>query len=273
VLVYESNSPPVLPTIGPQSVNELGTLLVTNTATDADLPANSLSYQLVNPPTGLVINANGVISWTPTETQGPSTNVIVTIVTDHNPWAFNAQQLTATNSFTVVVNEVNAKPVLQPVTDTSIHYGLPIAVQAVATDPDVPTNTLSFSLDVAPTNMTINAGSGAITWTPALAQIGLATVTVRVTDNGQPPLSDTTTFHVAVTGSQPQLGILPLAGRLMQINIFGDVGTAYQLQISTNLVNWENYVPITPTSSPYPYIDPGSSTAPLRFYRLKVGAP
>ncbi|HVV71481.1 MAG TPA: putative Ig domain-containing protein, partial [Verrucomicrobiae bacterium] len=273
VVVFESNSPPVLPVIGPQAINELATLRVTNTATDPDIPANSLTYQLLNPPAGVQIDSNGIISWTPTEAQGPSTNVVVTVVTDNNPWALNAQHLSATNSFTLVVNEVNTKPVLQPIADTSTHYGLPISVQAVASDADIPTNTLTFSLDAAPTNMTINAASGLISWTPALEQIGSATVTVRVTDNGLPPLSDTTSFHVTVTGSQPQLGIQSLPGRLVQINITGDVGTAYELQVSTNLVNWDNYVPITPTASPYPYIDPGSSTAPTRFYRLKVGTP
>jgi len=228
----------------------------------------------VNPPAGMQIDSNGVISWTPTEAQGPSTNTVVTVVTDNNPWAFNTpQQLSATNTFTLVVNEVNSKPVLQPIADQSSHYGLLVSAQAVATDSDIPANTLTFSLDAAPTNMTINASSGLINWTPALEQIGSTTVTVRVTDNGQPPLSDTTSFRVTVTGSQPQLGIQPLAGRLVQININGDVGTAYELQISTNLVNWDNYVPITPTTSPYPYIDPNSSTVPIRYYRLKVGTP
>jgi hypothetical protein len=118
--------------------------------------------------------------------------------------------------------------------------------------------------------MTVNPASGLITWTPVLAQFGSNTVTVRVTDNGQPPLSDTTTFHVFVTGEQPQLNIVALPGRLAELNIIGDVGVSYELQISTNLVNWDNLVPITPTSSPYQYIDPGSPGVPVRFYRLKL---
>src|SRR2546425_11858755 len=88
-------------------INELTTLTVTNTATDGDLPANVLTYQLVAPPTGASISASGVVSWTPSEAQGPSTNTFTTIVTDNGTPA-----LSATNSFTVTVNEVNSAPVL-----------------------------------------------------------------------------------------------------------------------------------------------------------------
>jgi hypothetical protein len=50
-----------------------------------------------------VIDTNGVIFWTPAAGQVPSTNLFTTRVTDSNPWATNEQQLSATNSFTVLV--------------------------------------------------------------------------------------------------------------------------------------------------------------------------
>src|SRR5205085_2351029 len=75
VTITEVNAAPVLPAQGSRSVPELVTLLVTNTATDADLPANNLSYALINPPSGAVISASGIISWTPSASQGPSTNL------------------------------------------------------------------------------------------------------------------------------------------------------------------------------------------------------
>jgi hypothetical protein len=270
VVVNEINTAPVLPVIGLQTVNEQTTLIVTNTATDSDIPINPLTYQLINPPLGAKIDSNGIITWTPTEAQGPGTNVITTVVTDSNPWAINAQHLSATNQFTVIVNEVNTPPVLQPIGDSTIHYGVLFSVQAVASDSDLPTNTLTFTLVQAPTNMTINSASGQITWTPLLSQIGTNTIIVRVTDNGQPPLSDSTTFHLFVLGSQPSLSITGLPGHLAELNIFGDIGISYEIQISTNLVDWEDLVPVTITTSPYPYIDPSSSTVPLRFFRLKM---
>jgi len=48
-----------------------------------------------------------VITWTPTEAQGPGTNLSRTIVTDTA-----VPPLSATNSFTVIATEVNRAPVL-----------------------------------------------------------------------------------------------------------------------------------------------------------------
>ena len=93
---------------------------------------------------------------------------------------------------------------------------------------------------------------------------------MKVTDNGQPPLSATTTFHVLVLGQQPQLGAQLLPGHLIQLNIFGDIGVTYEVQVSTNLTAWDNLAPVTPNSTPYPYIDPASSSLSRRFYRLKL---
>ncbi len=273
VVVKEVNLPPVLPAIPTQTIDELALLIVTNTATEPNVHATTAGYVLVNPPAGASIDASGVITWTPSRAQSATTNTITTVVTNSDPYDTINPDLGATNSFLVIVRHTNAPPVLQAITDQTIHYGLPFSAQAVASDPDIPPDTLTFSLDLAPASMTINAASGLISWTPTLAQTGTNTVTVRVTDNGQPPLSATTTFHVLVLGNQPQLSIQPLAGGLVQINIIADVGTSYDLQISTNLLNWNSLLPITLPSSPYPYIDPGSSSAPLRFYRLKVGGP
>ena len=54
-----------------------------------------------------MIDTNGVITWTPTEGQGPGTNTITTVVTDNG-----VPPLSATNSFEVMVTEVNSAPVL-----------------------------------------------------------------------------------------------------------------------------------------------------------------
>src|SRR5438105_8233663 len=76
------NTPPQLNPQPPQTTPELTTLVVTNTATDQDVPAQTLSYSLVNPPTGAAIDTNGIITWTPNEFQGPGSFTITTVVTD-----------------------------------------------------------------------------------------------------------------------------------------------------------------------------------------------
>jgi hypothetical protein len=76
------NDAPTLSAQTNRTINEQTLLTVTNAGTDIDLPPQTLSYQLnvtnlANNAqvTGASINAQGVITWTPTEAQGgPSTN-------------------------------------------------------------------------------------------------------------------------------------------------------------------------------------------------------
>src|SRR5207253_9728324 len=56
------NDAPVLPVQTNRTIAELTTLIVTNTASDVDVPAETLSYQLVAGPTNGVISTNGVIT-------------------------------------------------------------------------------------------------------------------------------------------------------------------------------------------------------------------
>jgi hypothetical protein len=265
VIVNEVNTAPVLPTQSDLIIDELTALTVTNSASDTDLPANLLTYGLVVAPTNAAISASGVITWTPTETQGGTTNVFTTVVADNG-----SPVLRATNTFTVVVREVNSPPVLQPIADQSVHFGVLLSFQAVASDSDIPTNTLTFSLQQAPTNLTINASNGSISWTPAQAQVGSYDVNVVVTDNGSPSLSATNTFKVTVTGNESRLAIQPLTSGLMQITITGDIGLNYELQKSTDLVVWDKLFGFQLSTSPFLYIDPESQAAPIRFYRLKL---
>ena len=68
VIVIEVNTAPYfLGTPANQTINAFNTLVVTNAAGDSDIPANPLTYSLLNPPAGMTIDPNtGVITWTPT---------------------------------------------------------------------------------------------------------------------------------------------------------------------------------------------------------------
>src|SRR5207244_1544928 len=108
VIVSGPNTAPVLTVPADQTISELSTLIVTETATDADLPANTLTYTLVSAPVGVRLDSSsGVLTWTPSEAQGPSTNLITVRVTDNGTPA-----LSDSKSFTVMVNEVNRAPLL-----------------------------------------------------------------------------------------------------------------------------------------------------------------
>ncbi len=102
LVVREVNSAPMLAVVTNRTINEGQLLAITNSATDNDLPANQLTFSLGGVvPTGATINpTNGIFRWQPTETQGPSTNLISIIVTDNG-----TPSLGATQQFTVVVRD------------------------------------------------------------------------------------------------------------------------------------------------------------------------
>jgi len=200
------NSAPILADQIDRTIQELTTLIVTNTATDPSAPPGTLTYALVNPPSGAVIDTNGIIAWTPSEAQGPATNTITTVVSDSS-----FPPLSATNSFTVTVLEVNSAPVLPLQPDRTIAELTTLLVTNTATDSDIPANTLSYSFLLAPAAATVDA-NGVISWITTEADgPGVYTLTTVVTDNGIPPLSATNSFTVTVdeVNSPPVLTVPP----------------------------------------------------------------
>ncbi len=162
--VNEVNSAPVLTLPANQTINELVPWSANATAIDTDSPPNTLTFELVSGPGGLTVSSGGLISWTPTEAQGPSTNTVTVRVFDDG-----APSLSATNSFTLTVNEVNSAPVLTLPADQTIDELVPWSANATAIDTDPPPNTLTFELVSGPGGLTVGSG-GLISWTPTEAK-------------------------------------------------------------------------------------------------------
>jgi hypothetical protein len=91
--------------------------------------------------------------------------------------------------FSITVNDVNEPPVLAPVGNRSVREGWLLSFTATATDPD-PGQTLTFSATGLPAGAGIDPATGVFTWRPAFDQAGVYPVTITVTDDGAPPLSD-----------------------------------------------------------------------------------
>ncbi len=232
VTVNEVNTAPTLAAIANRTIDE-GTLMsVTNSAFDSDLPANTLTFSLVTAPAGVSVHpVTGVITWTPAEAQGPSTNTIVVQVTDNGVPPLSAQR-----TFFVVVNEVNTAPVLAAIANRTVTVGTLISFAAVATDADLPVNTLSFSLLAgAPTGAAIDAGSGLFTWTPDGSQSPSTNViSVRVTDNGSPALNDTRSFTVQVV-NEPIIQSIVISGQTVTLTWSAISGKTYRMQYKSDL--------------------------------------
>jgi hypothetical protein len=201
VTVSELNVAPTLPPQSDRVVDEFTSLTVTNTASDADLPASTLSYTLTvtnllnnTVVANATINANGIINWTPAESQGPSSNLFTTVVSDGTA--------TAINTFRVTVNEVNLAPVLPPQSDLVINESTLLQVTNTATDSDVPTLPPTYTLiarrladDTPIANATITA-DGIINWMTTEADGPGANRFTTIASDGA--LSVTNTFTVTV---------------------------------------------------------------------------
>jgi PKD repeat protein len=190
VTVNELNIAPVLDPIGDRTVDE-GTLLSFNaTATDADLPANPLIFTLgAGAPAGAAITTGGAFSWTPSETDGPGVYPITIEVSDGT--------VPDSETINVTVNEVNQDPALAAIGNQTGTVGTAVTFTASATDADIPTNEMTFSLDAgAPAGATIDPVTGAFSFTPTSP--GVFQVTVRVTDNGSPTGEDFETISISV---------------------------------------------------------------------------
>ena len=171
VIVREANVPPLWPDIGTRRMTEGGTLSFTLKATDSDIPAQSLTYRLVDGPEGLTVGTNGFLTWRPTESQGPSTNRVR--VSAHDGVASTEQ------SFDIVVREQNLPPVWVTTAVTRrVTEGLTLTFNLQATDPDLPAQRLGYRLDSGPTGLVVST-NGLLTWTPTEAQ-GPSTNRVRV---------------------------------------------------------------------------------------------
>ena len=199
IVVNEINVAPELTLPPNQTFNEQTAFNASATATDSDIPVNTLTFELVSGPAGLTVATNGAIAWQPTEAQGPNAYPVTVRVTDNNTNAVNPQQLSTTNSFTLTVNEVNLPPVLTVPTNQVLIEETTLSVSASATDPDFPANGLSFALLSPPGGMTINSGSGAISWTPDETQgSNFYTINVVVTDDNPAAINSQ---HLSVTNS------------------------------------------------------------------------
>lgn len=92
-----ANSPPVLAAVADRTVDELTPMTLQLSAIDSDVPAQLLTFSLVNGPEGLTVTPSGLVSWTPGTNAGPSTNLVTVRVSDG--------QLADEGTFTVTVRD------------------------------------------------------------------------------------------------------------------------------------------------------------------------
>jgi len=217
------------------------------------------------------ITTNGVITWTPTEAQGPSTNLVTTVVTDGS--------LSATNSFTIVVNEVNTAPTLTPPSNTNIVEQTAWSAVATATDSDLPANPLTFNLVSGPAGLSVTT-NGVITWTPTQAQVlNTYTVTISVTDTNPPAvnaksLSVTNSFQITVNVATNDFRIISVttSNGVATVTWTSVAGNYYRLQYRDSLTaaTWNNVLPDVQSAGQTTSTTNVLGNATQRFYRVML---
>ena len=208
VVVHEVNNSPILDVVNNQTIQEGSLLSLKLSATDTDVPANTMTYSLASGPSGMTVDSStGLLNWSPSEAQGPSTNAVVVKVTDSG-----APALTIRGHLDVVVLEVNSSPVLAAVPPQFVDEGKALNYLLSAADPDQPANALTFRLVSGPAGMTVNSATGMLTWTPGEEHgPGTFPITVSVADAGVPSLVSTQSFQVFVAevNRAPELNLIP----------------------------------------------------------------
>ena len=269
IVVRESNLPPVW-TTSPvtRRVTEGLTLSFNLQATDPDLPAQPLRYRLETGPVGLTVNTNGLLTWTPTEAQGPSTNRVRASVSDGT--------VSVPFEFDVVVREANQPPVWTTVVGTRrVNEGALLSFAVAATDADLPAQPLTYRLVSAPWGMTLGT-NGLVSWRPSEVQ-GPSTNRVRITVGdgyATVPIEFDVIVRDAITAtSGPVLGLSPRANGAWSLRVSGAGGARYRVEQRTGLSGTWTSVPgiqevLTQGTNAPVSVDLPAQGSPSAFFRL-----
>jgi pimeloyl-ACP methyl ester carboxylesterase len=235
-------------------------------AEDKALSERVLSHSLKSGPTGLSVTASGRLDWVPTESQGPSTNLVEVAVTDGD--------VRTTKRIVLVVREVNTPPSLAALPDVTLAPGVEWLVPAVGTDVDLPAQALGYTLKSGPIGVSIHPATGIIRWTPPKADgPGVYPVTILVTDSFG--AAGEQSFRVTVSGPA-QAPILAIgsanADGSITLQIRADRGAIVELEHSGDLKTWVLVRPINGQGmdNPVGLVMPTDPNTQAVFWRLRI---
>jgi hypothetical protein len=139
-----------------------------------DLEGDELTYALGNRPSGMTIDDQGLVTWTPNGSQAGNQTVEV-LVRD-------AQGATSKQTYQIVVGQgpVNQAPTINSQPGFRADVNAPYRYQVVAQDPE--NGLLTYGLKTAPVGMAIDAQTGLISWNSPV--VGNTRIEVTVTDAG-----------------------------------------------------------------------------------------
>ncbi len=108
-------------------------------------------------------------------------------------------------------NDDNSQPSLEPIVSQVAFEGSQLGFTASAVDPD--NDTLTYSATGLPSGATLDPVTGAFSWTPTYEQAGTYDVTLTVTDDGDPALSDSETVTITVNNTNQSPELTPVGNK------------------------------------------------------------
>jgi hypothetical protein len=183
--VSDTNRAPLVGNPGDQSDAEGDAVSLALSATDPD--GDSLTWSASGLPSGLSIDPDtGTISGTVGFAAAGMYSVTVSVVDDGTP------SLGDDATFTWTVSGTNQAPNLGGIADRTDAEGDGVSLALSASDPDG--DDLTWSATGLPGGLSIDPDTGRISGTVSYTAAGVHTVTVAVTDDGDPSLGDEDTF-------------------------------------------------------------------------------
>ncbi len=199
VVSGQTNSPPVITSTPGTSVQLGATYRYLVVASDAN--GDPLNYSLDVAPSGMSISANGLVTWQPTATEFGLNQVQIRVD--------NGRGGAVTQSFSInVVSQNNfGPPTITSTPPQTAVVGQPYAYNLQGTSGNG--SLLIWTLANAPTGMSVNATTGAVRWTPTIAELGVQTVTFEVTDGQGSTATQTASIAVSATDLPPLITSTP----------------------------------------------------------------
>ena len=139
-------------------------------------PAASGSYFMSAAPAGASISPGGTFTWTPGEAQNGMHAFVI------NASALGDPSLSHARTFRIAVAEDNAAPEIEPVPDMRAFALSELRFDIVATDGDLPMQTLAYCLGSDKANYAVVLPNGTFVWTPSKYNMGTTVFNVSVAD-------------------------------------------------------------------------------------------
>ena len=243
ITVVETNFPPVLDPIGPQTVTEGETLIVNISASDPDGPMLQLLAERVPANAEFVDNGDGtgVFTFTPNFLQSGLYTVTFK--------AYDGIAIDKENVIIQVYDAGNQAPVFDTIpTGLSVVEGDTLEAAIYASDPELAAVTLALVDDgTVPPNLTFadsGNGAGGIFFTPDYTQSSETPYLIRIAvSDGD--LTDTATVDITVIDAGPQDPVLdPIADQT--------VTESQLLEFTVTSSDPDGDPPVLSTSTPLP---------------------